>query len=47
MMKEQPTVKIPLTKEQQEQIRQATGREVATLKLQPLEGRLVPYRRMN
>jgi hypothetical protein len=46
-MKETSSVKIALTPEQQAQIREATGKEVATLKLQPLEGRLAPGIRYN
>jgi hypothetical protein len=37
-----PTPKITLTAEQKEQIRQATGKAVTALKLQPLEERFAP-----
>jgi hypothetical protein len=41
-MADKPTVKIILTPEQQEQIKQATGKQIATLKLEVLEQRLAP-----
>ena len=43
-MKQQPTVKISLTTEQQAQIRQMTGQQVAavTLKAESLEARVAP-----
>jgi hypothetical protein len=41
-MGEKPMVKLTLTPEQQTQIRDATGKEVATLKLEALEARLAP-----
>jgi hypothetical protein len=41
-MAEKPTVKIALTPEQQEQIRRQSGKEIATLRLEPLETRLAP-----
>jgi hypothetical protein len=41
-MAEKPTIKLALTNEQKEQIRQATGKEVRTLKLEALETRLAP-----
>jgi hypothetical protein len=41
-MAEKPTIEVALTQEQKEQIRQATGKEVRTLKLEPLETRLAP-----
>jgi hypothetical protein len=37
-----PTIQIRLTPEQKEQVRRATGKEVTTLKLQPLEDRFAP-----
>jgi hypothetical protein len=37
-----PTVQIALPPEQKEQVRQTTGKEVTTLRLQPLEERLAP-----
>jgi len=41
-MAEKPTVTIALTPEQKEQIRKQSGKEVTTLKLEPLETRLAP-----
>lgn len=41
-MSDKPTVTIPLTQEQQEQIKKRTGQEVTTLKLEALEARLAP-----
>jgi hypothetical protein len=40
----EPTIKIELTQEQMEQIRQATGKEMSTLELGPemLEERIAP-----
>jgi hypothetical protein len=40
----EPTIKIELTQEQKEQIRQATGKEVSALELAPesLEERIAP-----
>jgi len=40
--KEQPAIQIALTPEQQEQVRQATGKAVTSLKLEALEQRLAP-----
>jgi hypothetical protein len=40
--KEQPAIQIALTPEQQIQIQQATGQQVRSLKLTPLEDRLSP-----
>jgi len=37
-----PTIQITLTPEQKEQIQRTTGKEVTTLKLQPLEERFAP-----
>jgi hypothetical protein len=37
-----PTIRIRLTPEQKEQFRQATGKEVTSLRLEPLEDRLAP-----
>jgi hypothetical protein len=42
-----PTIQIPLTPAQQEQIRKATGKQVASLKLEPIENRLAPGRELN
>jgi hypothetical protein len=41
-MSEKPTVTIALTPEQKEQIWKQSGKEIATLKLEPLETRLAP-----
>jgi hypothetical protein len=41
-MTEKPMIKIPLTPEQKEQIEKQTGKKVATLRLQALEGRSAP-----
>jgi hypothetical protein len=41
-MADKPVVKITLTVEQQQQLRQATGRQVRSLKLDTLEARLSP-----
>jgi hypothetical protein len=40
-------IKITLTAEQKEQIKQATGKEIATLKLEALEARLAPMMQHN
>jgi hypothetical protein len=37
-----PAIQIALTPEQKEQVRQATGREITSLKLESLEARLAP-----
>jgi len=37
-----PAIQIALTPEQQAQIQQATGKQVSSLKLEPLEERLLP-----
>jgi hypothetical protein len=37
-----PTIQIRLTPEQREQVRQATGKAVTSLKLEALEQRLAP-----
>jgi hypothetical protein len=41
-MAEKPNVKISLTPEQQQQIQQATGKEIKKLKIELLEDRLPP-----
>jgi hypothetical protein len=41
-MEKQPTIQLSLTAKQQAQLKQATGKAVQTLKLQPLEQRLAP-----
>jgi hypothetical protein len=41
-MNPKPTIQIQLTPEQKEQVRNATGQEVSTLKLEALEARLAP-----
>jgi hypothetical protein len=46
-MTQKPTIRIPLTPEQQAQIQQATGKAVQSLKLQPLEERLAPGMNFN
>jgi hypothetical protein len=48
-MKSQPTVQIALTREQQAQLRQVTGKSVTRLhlKLEALEQRLAPGRLPN
>jgi hypothetical protein len=41
-MAEKPSIKIVLTPEQQQQIKQQTGKEINRLKLEPIEERLAP-----
>jgi hypothetical protein len=43
----QPTIQITLTPEQREQIQQATGKQVASLKLEALEARIAPISTQN
>jgi hypothetical protein len=45
-MNPKPTTQIPLTAEQQAQLRQATGKAVHSLQPQPLEERLAPAIRL-
>jgi hypothetical protein len=41
-MTDKPTLKITLTPEQKEQIKNETGKEITRLKIQELEERLAP-----
>ena len=46
-MKEKPTLALPLTPEQQKQLREASDQEVTTLKLEALGARPAPGRGWN